>query len=119
MDRRKGLLLVLEYPGGKDGGMNTKRYCEQVLNSVWEDFYAKMSKECSQVHFQQDNVLCHVSKQTKKWFNNHGISLLFHALNSPDLSPIEHVWHKLKTIIWSLTPQPTTVNRLKAAVHTA
>ena len=38
MDGRKGPLLVLEYPGGKGGGMNTKRYCEQVLNGVLKEF---------------------------------------------------------------------------------
>ena len=62
MDGRKGLLLVLEYPGGKGGGMNTKRYCEQVLGGVLEDFYVEMRKEHGQVHFQQDNTSCHVSK---------------------------------------------------------
>jgi hypothetical protein len=27
MKGRKGPLVVLEYPGGKGGGMNTRRYC--------------------------------------------------------------------------------------------
>ena len=31
MKGQKGLLVVLEYPGGKGGGMNTARYREQVL----------------------------------------------------------------------------------------
>jgi len=119
MDGRKGLLLVLEYPGGKGGGMNTKRYCEQVLDGVLKEFYAEMKKERGWVHFQQDNASCHVSKRTKKWFEDHNIPLLFHPPNSPDLSPIERIWHKLKNIIRSFTPQPTTVDELKAAVHTA
>ena len=45
MDGKKGLLLVLEYPGGKGGGMNMKRYCKQVLDRVLKDFYAEMRKE--------------------------------------------------------------------------
>ena len=70
------------------------------------------------MHFQQDNALCHVSKCTKKWFNDHSIPLLFHPPNSPDLSSIEPVWHELKKVIRSLTSQPNTINELKAAVHT-
>ena len=42
MEGRKGPLVVLEYPGGKGGGMNSKRYCEQVLEKALGDFYDKM-----------------------------------------------------------------------------
>jgi hypothetical protein len=45
MKGRKGPLVVLEYPGGKGGGMNTRRFCEQVLEGVFLDFYADMSQE--------------------------------------------------------------------------
>jgi len=99
MDGKKGPLLVLEYSGGKGGGMNTKRYCDQVLRGVLEEFYNKMREECGRVYFQQDNASCHVSKETKKWFNDHNIPLFYHPPNSPDLSLIERVWHELKTII--------------------
>ena len=68
MEGKKGPLLVLEYPGGKGGGMNTTRYCEQVLEGVLKDFYDKAKQEHGQVQFQQDNASCHTSKRTKKWF---------------------------------------------------
>ena len=121
MDGRKGPLLVLEYPGGKGGGMNMKleQYCEQVLNGVLKEFYVEMEKKCGQVYFQQDNASCHVSKRVKKWFDDHNIPLLFHPPNSPNLSPVERVWHELKSIIRSFTPQPTTIDELKATVNTA
>jgi transposase len=67
MKGRKGPLVVLEYPGGKGGGMNTRRYCEQVLEGVLLDFYAEMSQTRGSVRFQQDNASCHTSKSTKKW----------------------------------------------------
>jgi transposase len=79
--------------------MNTRRYCEQVLEGVFLDFYAEMSQECGSVQFQQDNASCHTSKSMKKWLTDHGIPLLYHPPNSPDLSPIKPVWHKLKKII--------------------
>jgi hypothetical protein len=99
MKGRKGPLVVLEYPGGKGGGMNTRRYCEQVLEGVLLDFYVEMSQACGFVWFQQDNASCHTSKSMKKWLTDHGIPLLYHPPNSPDLSPIEPVWHELKKII--------------------
>jgi DDE superfamily endonuclease len=116
---RKGPLVVLEYPGGKGGGMNTKRYCEQVLEGVLNDFYTEVKREHGHIYFQQDNASCHTSKQTKNWFDNHSIPLFYHPPNSPDLSPIEPVWHELKKIIRCRPHPPTTVEELKAAVHAA
>jgi hypothetical protein len=42
MEGRKGPLVVLEYPGGKGGGMNSTRYCEQVLEGVVKGFFEEM-----------------------------------------------------------------------------
>ena len=74
MEKRKGSLVVLKYPGGKSGGMNMKRYCEQVLEDTLVGFYNEVVQNCDQVLFQQDNASCYTSKQ-----------------NLPNLSPIEPV----------------------------
>ena len=99
--------------------MNTKRYCEQVLEGALMDFYAEMKKEHGQVQFQQDNASCHTSKRTKNWFTSHGIPLLYHPPNSPDLSPIEPVWYEMKKLVHDHPHLPTTVDGLKAAVLAA
>jgi hypothetical protein len=39
MKGNKGPLVVLEYPGGKGGGMNAKQYQEQVLKAKLHDYY--------------------------------------------------------------------------------
>ena len=117
MEGRKGPLVVLEYPGGKGGGMNSKRYCEQVLEGALGDFYAEMKQAHGRIQFQQDNAPCHTSKRTKKWLGDHNISLLYHPPNSPDLSPIEPVWHELKKIIRSRPHPPTSIDELKAIVY--
>lgn len=119
MGRKKGPLVVLDYPGGKGGGMNSTRYCEQVLNAVLKHFYTEAKQEHGQVKFQQDNARCHVSKSTKKWLDDNCISLFPHPPNSPDLSPIEPVWHELKKILRHRQHLPTSVGELKAAVHAA
>ena len=42
-----------------------------------------------------------------------------HPPSSPDINPIEPVWHKLKKIIQALPHPPTTIPKLIKAVHTA
>ena len=39
LEGQKGLLVVLEYPGGYSGGMTAKRYQDQVLDGLLHDFY--------------------------------------------------------------------------------
>jgi len=119
MEGRKGPLVVLEYPGGKGGGMNTKRYREQVLDAALKPFYNKMTKARGRIHFQQDNASSHTSKLTKKWFEDNRIPLFYHPANSPDLSPIEPVWNELKKIIRNLEHRPTSTDELIAAIHAA
>lgn len=113
---RKGPLLVLDYPGGRGGGMNSIRYREQVLDGALLQFYTEMDQESDGLQFLQDNARCHTSKSLKKWFQDHGISLFPHPPSSPDLNPIEPVWHELKRIIARCEHPPTTVDELKQAI---
>ena len=115
----KGPLVVLEYPGGKGGGMNTDRYISQVLEAHLGPFYHRMEKERPGIVFQQDGAPSHTAKVTKKWLADHGIDLFPHPPNSPDLNPIEPLWHDLKTIIRGAPHLPTTVPKLIKAVQDA
>jgi transposase len=115
----KGPLVVLEYPGGKGGGMDTDRYISQVLEAHLSPFYHKMEKERPGIVFQQDGAPSHTAKRTKKWLANHNIDLFPHPPNSPDLNPIEPLWHDLKTIIRSSPHLPNTVPKLIKAIQDA
>ena len=56
---------------------------------------------------------------TKKWPADHGIDLFPHPPNSPDLNPIEPLWHDLKTIICAAPYLPTTIPKLIKAIRDA
>jgi transposase len=117
MKDKKGPLVVLEYPGGRGGGMNSIRYQQQVLDGALLAFYRQMKLERGLIKFQQDGAPSHRSKSTMKWFRDHDISLFPHPASSPDLNPIEPCWHELKSRLRALPHLPTTVDALCEAVH--
>src|SRR6201996_6642568 len=97
--------------------MNSKRYKEQVLEGVLVNYWAKMKEEREDLMFQQDGARSHTSKATKKWFRQHNIPLFPHPASSPDVSPIDNVWHVLKTHVRALPHPPTTIQELINVVN--
>ena len=54
--------------------------------------------------FIQDNAPIHISRLVKEWFEENGIDVLEWPPYSPDLNPIEHLWFRLKKLIYSVYP---------------
>ena len=78
-----------------------------------------MKEERPDVMFQHDGAPSHTSKTTKQWLEDHKISVFPHPPSSPDVNPIEPVWHELKNMIRALPHPPTTIPMLIKAVHKA
>ncbi|THU86672.1 hypothetical protein K435DRAFT_590888, partial [Dendrothele bispora CBS 962.96] len=64
----------------------------------------------------QDGAPSHTAKTTKKWLSDHGISVFPHPPSSPDINPIEHVWHELKHGIRDRPHHPTSFSKLAVVV---
>lgn len=109
MKGAKGLLVVLEYPGGKGSGMMAERYINQVLQGPLLKFYKSRKQNCPGFQFQQDCAAAHWAKITKHWLAKHQIPIFPHLPTSPDVSAIEPVWHILKTYLRDY--QPHTYNK--------
>lgn len=72
-----------------EDNLNSKRYIEILFENLvpiyTDDFI-----------FQQDNSSIHTSKITKNFIKNHDIKTIEFPPNSPDLNPIENMWHLIK-----------------------
>jgi len=119
MQGRKGPLVVLEYPGGRGGGMNAKRYQEQVLEKEFLGFWSKMKEKRGSIFFQHDGAPSHTSKTTVQWLKSHDITIFPHPPSSPDVNPIENIWHELKEHIRKQAHHPSSVAELIEAVKEA
>lgn len=114
--KSKGPLIVLEYPGGRGGGMNTERYISQVLEGPLLGYYEGLVGERNHMYFMQDGASCHKSKRTKEWLDKACITLHPHPPSSPDLNPIEPCWADLKRLISQRPHHPSNLEELTRAV---
>src|SRR6185437_2649035 len=77
------------------GGITAEKYIHYILPLV-QQF---LSENPEITIFQQDNAPSHKAKITKETLQRLGIQTFRWPANSPDLNPIENVWHWMKNWI--------------------
>lgn len=80
--------------------------CNADLFNTWLEYVLlpALPKESVLI---MDNAAFHKSARTKELIEKFECHLLFLPTYSPDLNPIEHWWHKIKSILRPLIQQGT------------
>lgn len=78
-----------------EGRMNADQYVD-ILEENLLPSLDEFETPTEDLIFQQDNDPKHTSKKAQKWIKDNNIPLLDWPPQSPDISPIEHLWHHIK-----------------------
>ena len=65
----------------------------------------------------QDNAPIHTARAVTQWFLDIAIPLVDWPPYSPDLNPIEHIWHHLKKTILRMHPELQDMGKGEEAIE--
>jgi transposase len=92
-------------------------YVRLVLAGPLWDFYSDLTEERGQVAVMEDGAPVHRARVATNFRTTHQVQVFPHPPQSPDINPIEHVWHKLKTRINSHPVIPKNLEEMWVVIQ--
>lgn len=100
------------------GSINQESYCAHTV-PVIHGYIELMRRQGISLVLMQDGAPGHAAGETKEDLQERGIIIIFWPPFSPDLNPIERVWHIMKNYLQDNYPENMSYERLRAAVKEA
>lgn len=100
------------------GSINQESYCQRTVPII-HGYIEMMRREGIHLVLMQDSAPGHAAGDTKQDLAERGIIVIFWPPFSPDLNPIERVWHIMKNYIQDNYPENLSYDKLRAAVKDA
>ena len=107
---RRGSTQVVVFTGT----MTATRYVK-ILEAALLPFLKKNYPDGHR--YMQDNDPKHTSLYAREWYKDNGVNWWKTPASSPDLNPIENVWHSMKEYLRS-DYKPRNVTQLKEGIRT-
>ncbi|GJQ79535.1 hypothetical protein Trydic_g16382 [Trypoxylus dichotomus] len=79
-----------------DGNINAAKYI-QILTEGLLSIFNNAILSIENATFIEDGAPCHKAKTTTTWKDEQGIRILPWPGQSPDMKPLENVWHIIQT----------------------
>jgi hypothetical protein len=102
-----GVGFLCRIENGMDAQLYQNILEDELMATI--DWY-KLDKES--IFFQHDNDPKHTAHSTKKWLKDNNIKTLEWPPQSPDLSPIEHIWNEVDRRVRRCSNQPKNKDEL-------
>ena len=100
------------------GTIDQESYCAHTVPII-HGYIELMRREGVYLKLMQDGAPGHRGGETKKELEERGIIVIYWPPYSPDLNPIERVWHLMKNYLQDNYPEKMSYDRLRDAVKDA